>query len=131
MKRFSGSSQSPDRKDQTFKVELPDRNSTVSPLQTGQFSPQKSPVSPQSDPVSSPGLESLRDIVDEKGEYPIADQPEKEYYPPDDSAPEVHQRPVEKPRKDKRWLFWVIALVACTVIGLGVGLGVGLTRHEG
>lgn len=119
-------------KDATFKVELPDRNSTVSPLQTD-YSYHKSPVSPQSNRVSSPGLESLKDLVDEKGEYPIVDPAEKEYCPPENTAPEVDERPAEQPRKRKRlkWLFWLTAIVVCIAVGLGVGLGVGLTRHKG
>ena len=71
--------------------------------------------------------------MDEKGEYPIVDPPEKEYYPQHDAAPEVDQRPAEQPRKSKRkkWIFGLIAVVACIAVGLGVGLGVGLTRHRG
>lgn len=112
-----------DRKDASFKVELPERNSNY-------FPHQKSPVSAQSNRVSSPGLESLN-FVDEESEKPIAVQPEKEFCTPDHSAPQVHERTNQHTSKHRRLLFWVIALVTCIAVGLGVGLGVGLTRNKG
>ena len=161
MKRSFGSFQRDGSKDATFKVELPERSSTYSPEQTdpvtpekSPISPERSPVSPQSQPVSSPGLESLRRLVDEEaekpsasspgleslrdfvcenGEGPIILQPEKEHYSPGDAAPEVDDRPAERPpgHKRKRLLFWALAVVAGIAVGLAVGLGVGLTRQKG
>ena len=113
-----------ERKDATFKIELPERNS-------GYLPHQKSPVSPQSNRVSSPGLESMT-IVDENSEKPIAVQPEKQICTPDHSAPQLHEESNQKSKNNRRYLsIFVIALVTCIAIALGVGLGVGLTRHKG
>lgn len=113
MEHPAGLLQKSKSKDSTFKVELPERHSTLSPL-------EKSPVSPRSNRVSSPGLESINNLPSEK-----------EYCTPTNSAPEVDERPIGDSRKHKRWIVCVFALLLCIAIGLGVGLGVGLTRHEG
>ena len=119
--------QKTDGNDTPFKAELPERGSTY-------FTHQKSPVSPQSNRISSPGLESLKFHPDPELESPIVvETSEKEaYYTPDSdhSAPELHEWPPSRLKKPKKLLFWTVAVLACVAIGLGVGLGVGFTRRE-
>ena len=124
MQHSTGSFEKIERKDTSFKVELPERSSTYLPHQKGL-------VSPRRNRVSSPGLESLKDLVDKDGKNANVDQPEKEYFTPYHTAPEVHERPTRNPKKQKKLLFGVIALATCILVGLGVGLGLGLTRNKG
>lgn len=124
MQRLTGSFHR-DRK--PSRVELPERSSTYFTAEQ-----QKGPVSPESTRISSPGLESLRDIADRDAEYPIVDPPEKELCTPSHSAPEVDERHLQNAHKrKKKYLFWIIALAASIAVGLAVGLGVGLTRNKG
>lgn len=124
----------PSYQDEKNPTELPDRSSTYSPLpqKDAAFSPTPAVVSPTtSDPASpepvSPGLQSLR-IPDPTEKIYTPHSTEKEFW--DQPALEVSERRSDTPRSHARkpLLFWIIGLVACLVIGLAIGLGVGLTR---
>ena len=45
-----------------------------------------------------------------------------------DNSEVAHQAPERK--KKKPWLFFIIGAIACLIIGLALGLGVGLTRKR-
>ena len=135
MQHFTESFQQDDKSP----TELPDRTSNYSPLpkKDASFSQDQNVVSPlTSDHTSpdyaspdpaSPGLHSLRTPDPTEKEYnPLST--EKEFW--DQPALEVSDRRTPTPRKNKRrpLLFWIVGLIACLVIGLAIGLGVGLTR---
>lgn len=120
--------------DEKKPIELPDRTSTYSPLpkKDEAFSPAAGIVSPMTSDLASPdpaspGLESLRTPDPTEKEY-TPHSTEKEYF--EQPALEVSDRKPVGSRNlwRKPSLFWIVGLVACLVIGLAIGLGVGLTR---
>ena len=81
---------------------------------------------PTSNSLASPGLQSILS----------ADSEGVERYQTTKGSPSIikdnnevaHQAPERK--KTKPWLFFIIGAIACLIIGLTVGLGVGLTRNR-
>lgn len=111
--------------DSSYRVELPERNSTF--------------IEHQSDggtsPMASPGLGSVLSAESEGKEmyqtFGIRNSAEKEMVSP--SLVENEGKEVASPPRERRkrpWLLLIIGAIACLVIGLAVGLGVGLTRKR-
>lgn len=114
----------PHFEDTSYRVELPERNSTYFPY-------KRDTVSPTSPSLASPGLESAHspDFAEKETQSPIVVQAEKEAY--NNSAPELNEAQYRNKSRQRRWLWAIIAAVAVLAVGLGVGLGVGLTRNHG
>ncbi|KAL2038406.1 hypothetical protein N7G274_008745 [Stereocaulon virgatum] len=111
--------------DSSYRVELPERNST--------FMEHRSDGG--TSPMTSPGLGSVLSAESEGKEmyqtFGIRNSAEKEMVSPsiaENEGKEVARSPPE--RRKRPWLFLIIGAIACLVIGLAVGLGVGLTRKS-
>ena len=127
MQRLTASSQQGNI-DDSPQVELPERNSTYLDHQSERGS------SPKSNGLASPGLQSILSEESEGKEayrtFGIRHSTEKEMVSP--AVAEEKQEvahPASKRRKNP-WLFFIVGAIACLVIGLAVGLGVGLTRKR-
>ena len=128
MQRLTASYSQEGNMDTSYRVELPERNSTYLDHHSD------GGTSPMSNGVASPGLQSI--LSAESGEketyrtFGIRNSVEKEMVRPAavDGDKEVAHPP--RDRTKKPWLFFIIGAIACLVIGLAVGLGVGLTRKR-
>ena len=85
--------------------------------------------------LASPGLRSILSADSEGKETyrtsQIRNSTEKEMGSPsviEDHKEVAHTAPERKNKKP--WLFFIIGAIACLIIGLAVGLGVGLTRKR-
>lgn len=105
----------PHFEDTSYRVELPERNSTYFPY-------KRDTVSPTSPSLASPGLESAHspDFAEKETQSPIVVQAEKEAY--NNSAPELNEAQYRNKSRQRRWLWAIIAAVAVLAVGLGVGL---------
>ena len=85
--------------------------------------------------LASPGLQSILSADSEGKETcrtsKIRSSTEKEMASPSviEDHKEVAYTATER-KKQRPWLFFIIGAIACLVIGLAVGLGVGLTRKR-
>lgn len=161
MQRSAGSFEKTGGNEPSLRVELPERSSAHLPHEKSSVSskdygnPGSSPHNRVSSPglesikdslnkeygsalsphdkLTSPGLESVKDIVDKDGNDLNVEPIEKEFHPPFHTCLEVHDPPMQTPRKRNKWLLLLaaLALLMCIAVGLGVGLGVGLTRNQG
>lgn len=85
--------------------------------------------------LASPGLRSMLSADSEGKETyrtsKVLSSTEKEMGSP--SVIEYHKEVAHtatERKKPKPWLFFIIGAIACLIIGLAVGLGVGLTRKR-
>ena len=109
-------------------AELPELNATPRDHQSES-------VNLPSTGLASPGLQSILSADSEGKETyrhsKIRSSTEKEMGSP--SVMEVHKEVAHAPterKKTRPWLFFIFGALACLVIGLAVGLGVGLTRKR-
>lgn len=85
--------------------------------------------------LASPGLQSILSADSEGKETcrtsKFRSSIEKEMANPSviEDHKEVAHTATER-KKQKPWLFFIIGAIACLIIGLAVGLGVGLTRKR-
>ncbi|KAL2053207.1 hypothetical protein ABVK25_006532 [Lepraria finkii] len=128
MQRLTGSYAPEVNMDSSYRVELPERNSTYVDHHS------EGGTSPVSNGLASPGLGSVLSAESEGKEtyrtFGIRNSTEKERVSPPvvENDKEVAHPP---PKRRKRpWVFFIIGAIACLVIGLAVGLGVGLTRKS-
>ena len=128
MQRLTGSYAPEVNMDSSYRVELPERNSTYVDHHS------EGGTSPVSNGLASPGLGSVLSAESEGKEtyrtFGIRNSTEKERVSPPvvENGKEVAHPP---PKRRKRpWVFFIIGAIACLVIGLAVGLGVGLTRKR-
>ena len=96
---------------------------------------QSESVNATSPGLASPGLRSILSADSEGKEAyrnsQIRNSTEKEMGSPsvvEDHKEVAHAAPERKKRRP--WLFLILGALACLVIGLAVGLGVGLTRKR-
>lgn len=96
---------------------------------------QSESVHPSSPSIASPGLRSILSADSEGKEAyhnsQMRSSTEKEMGSPsvvEDHKEVAHAAPERK--KSRPWLLIIIGAIACLIIGLAVGLGVGLTRKR-
>ena len=127
MQRVTGWSQHVNLDDFT-QTELPEMNSTSA-------DDHSEGVNLTSTGLTSPGLQSVLSADSEGKETyrksQIRSSIEKEMGSPTviEDHKEVAHTAAER-RKRGPWLFFIIGALACLIIGLAVGLGVGLTRKR-
>ena len=114
--------------DDFSQAELPGLNTTSADHQSES-------VNLTSTGLASPGLQSILSADSEGKETyrtsKIRNSTEKEMGSPsviEDHKEVAHVAPERK--KTRPWLFIIIGAIACLIIGLAVGLGVGLTRKR-
>ena len=127
MQRLTGSSQHVNL-DDYFQGELPeissnsadDHSEGVILTSTGLVSPGlQSVLSADSEGKETYRTSKIRSSIEKEMGSPLAIEDHKEV---------VHA--ATERRKTRPWLFLILGAIACLIIGLAVGLGVGLTRKR-
>ena len=128
MQRLTGSYAPEVNMDSSYRVELPERNSTYMDHHS------EGGTSPMSNGLASPGLGSILSAESEGKEtyrtFGIRNSAEKEMVSRSVVGDDIEVARPPPERRKKPWLFFIIGAIACLVIGLAVGLGVGLTRKR-